>query len=71
MWRKRLALGAIRFYQGALSPYWPGGCRHEPSCSRYTYEAISKYGVTKGVWLGAKRLARCRPFGTRGYDPVP
>ena len=67
-----VALGAIRFYQNALSPYISIGlCRHEPTCSRYTYEAIVKYGVFKGVWIGIKRLARCRPGGTSGYDPVP
>ncbi len=68
---RKLALGAIRFYQLALSPYWPGRCRHEPTCSRYTEEAITKHGAAKGVWLGTKRLARCRPMGTSGYDPVP
>ena len=69
---RKLALGAIRFYQMALSPYIAAGsCRHEPTCSRYTHEAIEKYGVFKGIWLGTKRLARCRPLGTKGYDPVP
>ncbi len=66
-----LALGAIRLYQLALSPYMGRNCRHVPSCSHYAYEAILKYGVIKGVWLAARRLARCRPFGTSGYDPVP
>ena len=67
-----VALGAIRLYQQAISPYVSAGlCRHEPTCSRYTYESIDKYGVVKGVWLGAKRLARCRPGGSNGYDPVP
>lgn len=67
-----VALGAIRLYQQALSPYISMGlCRHEPTCSRYTYEAIQNYGVVKGVWLGVKRLARCRPGGSSGYDPVP
>ena len=51
------ALGAIRFYQHALSPYIAVGlCRHEPTCSRYTYESIDKYGTVRGVWLGIKRL---------------
>lgn len=67
-----LALGAIRLYQQALSPYMSVGlCRHEPTCSRYTYEAIDRYGVVKGIWFGIKRLTRCRPGGSSGYDPVP
>ena len=68
---RRLALAAIRLYQMAISPYWGGYCRHTPSCSRYAHGAISKYGVIRGVWLAAKRLGRCRPLGTGGYDQVP
>jgi hypothetical protein len=69
---KRIALAAIRFYQAAISPYIAAGaCRHSPTCSQYTYEAIMKHGFLKGTWIGMKRLARCRPFGTKGYDPVP
>ncbi|HAL46973.1 MAG TPA: membrane protein insertion efficiency factor YidD [Dehalococcoidia bacterium] len=68
---KRLALGAIRLYQLVLSPYWPGACRHTPTCSHYATEAIQKHGAGKGVWLTVGRLGRCRPFGTSGYDPVP
>ena len=68
---RKLALAAIRFYQLAISPYWLGYCRHTPSCSHYTHEAIAKHGLMKGVWLGARRLGRCRPLGTSGYDPVP
>ena len=68
---KPLALGAIRFYQLALSSYLPSICRHSPTCSGYAYEAVEKHGVARGLWLGVKRLSRCRPLGTRGYDPVP
>ena len=68
---QRLALGAIRLYQTALSPYVGGSCRHTPTCSEFAYEAIGRYGVLKGVWLGVRRLARCRPLVTSGYDPVP
>ena len=67
----KLALWAIRMYQASLSPYLGGSCRFSPSCSSYTHQAISAHGVGRGVWLGARRLARCRPFGGRGYDPVP
>jgi len=68
---RKLALGLIRLYQLALSPYIFKSCRFIPSCSEYTYEAIAKYGLFKGVWLGVKRLARCQPLRTGGYDPVP
>jgi hypothetical protein len=69
---RKLVLGAISLYQMTLSPmFFRGSCRHYPSCSHYTYEAVERYGVPKGAWLGIKRLSRCRPFGTKGYDPVP
>lgn len=62
----------IRFYQYVISP-WMGAskCRFTPSCSHYTREAIQKYGPIKGIYLGTKRLSRCRPGGGQGYDPVP
>ena len=68
---RSLALGAIRLYQVAASPYLRGVCRHTPSCSEYASDAITKYGVARGVWLGVRRLSRCHPLGTSGYDPVP
>ncbi|MFM8911756.1 MAG: membrane protein insertion efficiency factor YidD [Flammeovirgaceae bacterium] len=61
----------IRGYQLILSPYFPSSCRHTPSCSHYTIEAIRDWGAAKGSWLGMKRIARCHPWGTFGYDPVP
>jgi hypothetical protein len=65
------ALGFIRFYQKSISPGWPGHCRFQPTCSRYGYEAIERYGVLKGVLLTAWRLVRCNPFNRGGLDPVP
>jgi hypothetical protein len=68
---KWLALRSIWLYQKAISPYLPASCRYNPSCSRYSEEAIQRYGVLRGSWLGLRRLVRCRPYGGRGYDPVP
>ena len=66
-----LLLGAIRLYQLALSPWLGGRCRYEPTCSAYAAEAIELFGVRRGVWLAAKRIGRCHPWGGHGYDPVP
>jgi len=68
---KTLALGLIRIYQMTLSPFVGRGCRYMPTCSQYTYEAISRFGTSKGIWMGIKRLSRCHPFHAGGYDPVP
>jgi uncharacterized protein len=68
----RLALFALRFYKAYLSLLVGGSCRFEPTCSRYAYEAIERFGVARGAWLAVKRLARCHPFsGKFGHDPVP
>ncbi|MCS5669876.1 MAG: membrane protein insertion efficiency factor YidD [Dehalococcoidia bacterium] len=68
---KYAILFMILAYQKTLSPLLPTSCRYHPSCSNYSHEAVEKYGVFKGIWLGAKRLSRCRPLGGQGYDPVP
>ena len=68
----RAALFALRFYKAYLSILFAGNCRYEPTCSRYAYEAIERFGVARGVWLGLKRLLRCHPLSRKfGHDPVP
>jgi len=68
----RAALLALRFYKAYLSILFAGSCRFEPTCSRYAYEAIERFGMTRGIWLGLKRLLRCHPLSRKfGYDPIP
>ncbi len=79
---KVIALGLIRWYQKYLSldsAPWsrklfkhtsPILCKFHPTCSEYTYQAIEKYGIVKGVVLGAYRILRCSPLTKGGYDPV-
>lgn len=73
---KKLSLGQIiclklislyRFF----SKYTPSTCRFYPTCSKYTYLAIEKYGVLKGIFLGIKRILKCHPYHPGGYDPLP
>ncbi len=68
---ERVMLGAIRFYQTQISPRMPPACRFQPTCSEYARLAILRYGGSKGVWLGACRIARCHPLHPGGIDPVP
>lgn len=66
-----LLIALIRLYRFTLSPFFRGACRHEPSCSAYAEEAVRRHGAFSGARLAIARLARCRPFGSHGYDPVP
>lgn len=68
---KYIAILFIKLYQMLLSPLLPNACRFTPTCSQYTIEALKKHGFFKGLWLGIKRISRCRPGGGSGYDPVP
>ncbi len=65
----------IRAYRALLSPLTPNSCRFTPSCSVYALEALDQHGPVKGLWLTARRLARCHPItwlgGSSGFDPVP
>lgn len=67
---KRVSIGLIQTYRRYVSPMLPPTCRYTPSCSLYTLQAIEKYGVMKGVYMGVLRVLRCHPFARGGFDPV-
>ena len=64
-------IALLRFYKKFVSPMLPSACRYTPTCSEYMRQAVEKYGVGHGGWLGIKRLCRCHPFHTGGVDLVP
>lgn len=66
-----LGRALIRAYQLSLSALVGRQCRHLPTCSDYTAEAIGQFGLWGGGWMGFARICRCRPGGTAGFDPVP
>lgn len=65
-----LVVGAIRVYRMTLSRVLPSSCRFAPSCSEYTMEAVQRFGVLRGLWMGLRRISKCHPFHPGGYDPV-
>ena len=67
----RLLMLPVYFYKYAISPLTPASCRHIPSCSQYALEALKIHGPFKGLYLATRRILRCHPWGTHGYDPVP
>ncbi|MFY8136572.1 MAG: membrane protein insertion efficiency factor YidD [Flavobacteriales bacterium] len=67
---KKLFVFPVRLYQRVISPFLGSNCRHSPTCSQYTIEAIEEWGPMKGIWLGMKRISKCHPWGTSGYDPI-
>lgn len=67
---RRIGVFLIRLYQ-RTTRWLPPSCRYTPSCSQYTLEAVEKYGLMKGSWMGFRRIMRCHPFHPGGHDPVP
>jgi uncharacterized protein len=67
---KTVSIALIRIYRRVVSPMLPPACRFTPSCSLYALEAIEKYGLLRGGFMGVRRLLRCHPFSEGGYDPV-
>ena len=70
-WSVRLGLVFLRSYQLILSPFAGGACRFEPSCSAYAMAAVEAHGLLRGLFLAMRRVARCHPLGSAGFDPVP
>ncbi len=65
-----LIVGVVWVYRGTVGLFLGGYCRHQPSCSQYMIDAVHKHGPIHGGWRGVKRIARCNPWGTHGYDPA-
>ena len=61
----------VQIYRVTISPLLGANCRFEPTCSSYAIEALRQHGAFRGSALAAKRIARCHPWGSSGYDPVP
>jgi len=66
----KIILWLIRAYQKVISPWTPKTCRFHPTCSEYSYQAVKKYGVLKGGLKSVKRISKCHPFNSGGYDPI-
>jgi len=64
-------IGLIKVYRLCISPMLPPSCRYYPTCSDYAIQAIQHHGTCKGGAMAAKRICRCHPWHTGGYDPVP
>jgi putative membrane protein insertion efficiency factor len=67
---QKAVITSLRLYKRFVSPMLPSACRFSPTCSEYMIEAVGRYGVTRGVWLGLRRLLRCHPLHAGGFDPV-
>ncbi len=68
---RRAGLVLIRGYQRLMSPFLGKNCRYQPTCSQYTYLAVERFGLARGIVMGGRRIARCHPFHEGGLDPVP
>ena len=70
----KILIKIIKLYQLVISPYLGNNCRFAPTCSQYFIEALSEYGLLKGIFLGVKRLSSCHPIkflgSKEGYDPL-
>ena len=68
---KKPVILLIKIYQYCISPLTPPSCRYTPTCSEYAIESFKRYNLAKAAYLTIKRIGKCNPFGSSGYDPVP
>ena len=68
---KKILVFLIVIYQRSMSPYFGPSCRFQPTCSEYAKNCIEIHGVMKGTYYSLKRISKCHPLGSYGYDPVP
>jgi len=67
---RTILVSLLKFYKATISPWLPPSCRFVPTCSEYACEAIQRHGALRGSAMGLRRLLRCHPFHSGGYDPV-
>lgn len=73
---KKILIKTIEAYQKTISPdhgvfksrYPYGYCRHYPSCSEYTKQALIHQKMPKALFLSTKRILRCNPFVSPKID---
>ena len=68
---RRIVVALIRLYQRWIPAHYRGACRYTPTCSAYACQAVERHGPLSGLWLALRRILRCHPLGSSGYDPVP
>jgi len=68
---RQILIALIKLYRYVISPYLAPSCRYTPTCSSYAIEAVERFGVFRGSWMAIRRIGRCHPWHSAGYDPVP